>query len=153
MPDLAVDPAVRAAVEGVVFGYADAVDAGDLAAVGRLFAHGKVCAHTPKGPMTLAEGADGVEAFYRSLVRLHHDGTPLTRHITTNLTITPGADARSATARSSYTVFQALEGFPLQAIIIGRYDDMLHEVDGTWGFASRTMASDLTGDLSHHLLR
>ncbi len=141
------------AIERLLYAYADAVDAGDLAAVGELFRDGRVCGETPEGPVTLAEGSAGVEAFYRSLVRLYDDGTPRTRHVTTNVTVDVDWRAGSATASSSYTVFHATEELPLQAIIVGRYADTFRRVRGAWRFESRTMRADLTGDLSQHLLR
>lgn len=125
------------AIERLLYAYADAVDAGDLAAVGQLFRDGRVCGETPDGPVTLAEGSAGVEAFYRSLVRLYDDGTPRTRHVTTNVTVDIVPGGESATAASSYTVFQATEELPLQAIIVGRYRDTFRRVDGAWRFESR----------------
>ncbi len=138
-------------IEHLLYAYADAVDAGDLAAVGALFAEGRVCASTPDGPVTLAEGSAAVEALYRSLVVLHEDGTPLTRHVTTNVTVEVDDAAGTATARSSYTVFQATATLPLQPIVVGRYDDRFGRVAGEWRFVSRAMAIDLRGDLSQHL--
>ncbi|WP_182377308.1 nuclear transport factor 2 family protein [Nocardioides sp. WS12] len=140
-------------IEKLLFAYADGVDAGDLAAVGELFRHGRVCGETPTGPVTLAEGPAAVEAFYRSIIRLYDDGTPRTRHITTNVTVDVDDAAGTASAASSYTVFQATPDLPLQAVIIGRYADTFRRVDGTWWFETRTMRADLTGDLSAHLLR
>lgn len=139
-------------IERLLFTYADGVDAGDLAAVGALFRHGRVCGETPTGPVTLADGPDAVEAFYRSIIRLYDDGTPRTRHITTNVTVEVDPEAGTASAASSYTVFQATDGLPLQAVIVGRYADTFCRIDGTWWFESRTMRADLTGDLSAHLL-
>ena len=49
------------------------------------------------------------------------------------------------------TVFQQTAELPLQAIIVGRYRDTFHLVDGRWCFDTREMVVDLTGDLSHHL--
>jgi 3-phenylpropionate/cinnamic acid dioxygenase small subunit len=141
------------AIEHLLYAYADAVDAGDLAAVGELFRDGRICAETAEGPVTLAEGSVAVEAFYRSLVRLYDDGTPRTRHVTTNVTTDVDWRAGSATAASTYTVFQATEELPLQAIVVGRYDDTFRRTRGRWSFESRTMRNDLTGDLSQHLLR
>lgn len=140
-------------IEKLLFTYADGVDAGDLVAVGELFRHGRVCGETPTGPVTLAEGADAVEAFYRSIIRLYDDGTPRTRHITTNVTVDVDDVEGTASAASSYTVFQATDGLPLQAVIIGRYADTFRRIDGAWWFETRTMRADLTGDLSAHLLR
>ena len=124
--------------------------------MGALFHAGRVCGETPDGPVTLAEGSVAVEAFYRSLVRLYDDGTPRTRHVTTNVTIEVDPAAGTATAASSYTVFQATDALPLQAIIVGRYADTFRRGEGEaggWRFESRTMRADLTGDLSQHLLR
>lgn len=151
MDDTCTDDVRR--IERLILGYADGVDAGDLAAVGALFRHGRVCGETPTGPVTLAEGPDAVEAFYRSLVRLYDDGTPRTRHITTNMTVDVDPATGTASAASSYTVFQATDELPLQAVIIGRYADTFRRIDGRWWFETRTMRSDLTGDLSAHLLR
>lgn len=141
------------AIERLLHAYADAVDAGDLAAVGELFRDGRVCGETPEGPVTLAEGSAAVEAFYRSLVRLYDDGTPRTRHVTTNVTVDVDWRAGSASASSSYTVFQATDELPLQAIIVGRYADTFRRTREGWAFESRTLRADLTGDLSQHLLR
>lgn len=141
------------AVERLLFRYADAIDAGDLTALGALFAHGRIAQHTPDGPITLAEGAPAVEAFYRSLVILHDDGTPRTRHLTTNVSIDVDEAAGTATGTASYTVMQATEGFALQPIIVGRYRDDFHRVEGEWWFGTRAMSVDLTGDLSRHLRR
>lgn len=141
------------AIERLLFAYADAVDAGDLARVGELFRDGRICGETPDGPVTLAEGRAAVEAFYRSLVRLYDDGTPRTRHITTNVVVDVDWRAGSAAASSSYTVFQATDELPLQAIVVGRYHDTFRRTAGEWAFESRTMRVDLSGDLSQHLLR
>jgi 3-phenylpropionate/cinnamic acid dioxygenase small subunit len=145
-----MDPARE--VEHLLYRYAEAIDAGDLAGVGELFRHGGICGEGGNGPVTLAEGADAVGEFYRSLVRLYDDGTPRTRHVTTNPIIEVDAEAGTATSRSSYTVFQATDALPLQAIIVGRYCDTFRRIDGAWWFESRTMVADLTGDLTQHLL-
>jgi hypothetical protein len=87
---------------------------------------------------------------YQNATRLYEDGTPKTKHITTNLAIT--IDGSTAQAHSYFTVMQALPDFPLQAIICGRYEDTLEQVGGVWRFSSRRMLPELLGDLSHHLL-
>lgn len=140
------------AIEHLLHAYADAIDAGDLAAVGRLFRHGRICGEAPDGPVTLAEGAAAVEAFYRSTVRLYDDGTPRTRHLLSNVAVEPGPEPRTARAQASYTVFQATEGLPLQAIVVGRYRDAFRVIDDEWCFESRVLRIDLSGDLSRHLL-
>lgn len=138
-------------IEHLLHSYADAVDGGDFAAVGLLFAAGRICGETADGPVTLAEGSEAVETFYRSMVRLYDDGTPRTRHVTTNVTVEVDPDAGTALAASTYTVFQQTPTLPLQAVIVGRYRDTFRRTGGTWSFETRTMAADLTGDLSQHL--
>ncbi|UUW87102.1 nuclear transport factor 2 family protein [Pimelobacter simplex] len=139
------------AVERLLYRYADAIDAGDLAALGALFAHGRIAQHTSDGPLTLAEGSAAVEAFYRSLVILYDDGTPRTRHVTTNVVIDVDEAAGTALGAATYTVLQATEGLALQPIIVGRYRDSFRRVEGEWWFDTRAMSVDLTGDLSRHL--
>ena len=98
------------------------------------------------------EGSDAVRAMYDGATRLYEDGSPRTRHVTTNVVIEVDEPAGTASSRSSYTVFQQTDELPLQAIIVGRYRDTFHRVDGRWCFDTREMIVDLTGDLSHHLL-
>ena len=139
------------AVERLLYRYAEAIDGGDFGAVGELFRHGRICAASDDGPITIAEGPDAVAELYRSLVIVHDDGTPRTRHLVSNAIIDVDESTGTATSRSSYTVLQATDALPLQPIIVGRYDDSFLRVGGAWWFASRTMVVDLTGDLSRHL--
>lgn len=57
-----------------------------------------------------------------------------------------------ASSRSRFTVYQATDDLPLQAIIVGDYEDALGLVEDRWVFRRRTMRPALLGDLSHHLL-
>jgi len=128
--------------------YCDAIDAGDFEAVGALFAHATLAG---EDGTAFAAGADAVAAFYRSGTQLH-DGSPRTKHLVTNTVLEPVAGDGSATARSSYLVLQAVEGFALQPIITGRYvDRFATDEAGAWQFVERRFAVDLVGDLSHHL--
>ena len=79
------------------------------------------------------------------------DGTPKTKHITSNAIIEVDEEAGTATCRSYYTVLQATDDLPLQPIVTGRYHDTFHRVAGEWWFDTRVMFIDQTGDLSHHL--
>ncbi len=99
-----------------------------------------------------AQGRDQVRGMYEAATRLYDNGTPLTRHVTTNSIIQVDEEAGTASARSSYTVFQRTESLPLQPIIIGRYHDTFKRMDERWWFDKRVMLVDLVGDLSHHLL-
>jgi len=142
MPDSARE------IENLVYAYAERIDAGDLAGVAELFRHGRIEA----APGVVVEGVDAVRKLYESSTRLYDDGTPRTRHVTTNVIVEVDDGADTATARSSYTVVQQTDALPLQPIIVGRYRDSFHRVDGRWCFDTRQMFVDLTGDLSHHLL-
>ena len=142
MPDSARE------IENLVYTYAERIDAGDLAGVAELFRHGRIEA----APGVIVEGADKVRRLYESSTRLYEDGTPRSRHVTTNVIIEVDDDAGTAAARASYVVFQQTDELPLQPIIAGRYRDTFHRVDGEWCFDTRQMFVDLTGDLSRHLL-
>ncbi|MFM8304932.1 MAG: nuclear transport factor 2 family protein [Actinomycetota bacterium] len=137
------------AVETLVMTYAERIDRGDFAGVAALFEHATYRAEHG-GHITSQAGAEAVLATFTGLVRRFPDGTPRTKHVTTNLVVE--VDGDTATARSYYTVFQQTDALALQAIIAGRYHDRFERVGGEWRFADRLIFSDLVGDLSQHLL-
>lgn len=128
--------------------YTELVDLADWDGVGELFAHGTLA--TEDGS-ALATGAEAVGAFYRTGTRAH-EGSPRTKHLVANTLLHVDAPDRIV-ARSSYVVFQAVDGLPLQPIIAGRYVDTFSDVAdrGGWHFVERRFTVDLAGDLSHHL--
>jgi len=146
MPDAARE------VENLLYTYAERIDAGDLEGVAELFTHGRVQASATATPEQTFEGRERVLALYRGSARIYADGSPHTKHVTTNPIIEADAEVGRATARSYYTVFQQVEDFPLQPIIAGRYHDSFHRIDNRWWFDTRIMFVDLVGDLSRHLL-
>lgn len=125
--------------------YCELMDAADWPAVGALFADGEL---TAEDGSVVASGADAVRALYEKGTRLY-DGSPRTKHVTANSVLTITGDG--ATARSSYVVFQATDGFELQPIISGRYRDEFVRTESGWRFARRQFLVDHVGDLSHHL--
>lgn len=135
-------------IENLIYAYAERIDAGDLAGVAELFRHGRVQA----GPGMVFEGVEQVRGLYDRATRLYDDGTPRTRHVTTNVSVEVDDAAGTAAARAYYTVFQQTDVLPLQPIIAGRYHDSFHQVAGEWCFDTREIFVDLTGDLSQHLL-
>jgi 3-phenylpropionate/cinnamic acid dioxygenase small subunit len=135
-------------IENLVYRYAERIDAGDLAGVAELFRHGRVQA----GPGVVFEGEQQVRSMYDGATRLYDDGTPRTRHVTTNVAIEVDDAAGTAAAHAYYTVFQQTDQLTLQPIIAGRYADTFRRVDGQWWFDTREIFVDLTGDLSQHLL-
>jgi 3-phenylpropionate/cinnamic acid dioxygenase small subunit len=129
-------------IANLVFRYAELVDAGQFDEVGALFAEATYV------------GLPGTEVarLMRGLVITYDDGTPRTRHVTTNLIIEI-ADEATATARSSFTVHQAVDGLALQPIVIGRYADTFAKRESGWVFTERQINMDLVGDMSRHLRR
>lgn len=138
-------------IENLMYTYAERIDAGDLDGVAALFAHGRIRGMEDGPPDTVFEGADGVRRMYEMAIRLHGDGTPKTRHFTTNVQV--HVDDAAGTARGSayYCVTQATPELPLQVIVTGRYRDTFHRIDGAWWFDTRIMYVDQMGDTSHHL--
>lgn len=130
--------------------YCERIDAGDFAGVGDLFALGELAAGEPDAP-GFAVGAEAVATFYARGARLH-DGSPRTKHLVVDTVLAEPAADGTVTARSSYLVLQAAEGFPLQPLATGRYvDTFARDADGPgWHFTRRHFALDLVGDLSHH---
>jgi ketosteroid isomerase-like protein len=129
--------------------YAERIDAGDFDGVARLLDDASV-GGADDGQ--LLSGHDAIRRLFASTARLYPDGTPRTKHVTTNLVLEIDEDADHAVARSYWTVFQAVEGLPLQPILAGRYHDRFVRRDGLWGFAERRYLVDLVGDVSHHMM-
>ncbi|WP_205422642.1 nuclear transport factor 2 family protein [Seongchinamella sediminis] len=134
------------AIENLVYRYAELIDQGELAAVGRLLGRARYIG--PEGQVH-AEGAEAITAIYRAYTRLYEDGTPRSHHVTSNLIIE--VDGDSARCRSYFTVFQATDSLPLQPLMAGRYvDEFARDSDG-WYFIARQIIPRLSGDLSQHL--
>ena len=131
--------------------YAELMDAGRLEECSDLFADARVVFDSDAGPPVVVD-RDGLLEVWRSMVAIHGDGTPRTRHLVGTPILEVDGEAGIATCRSTYTVFQQVDDGPLQPIISGRYNDRFERVDGTWRFTERTYAADLVGDLSDHLL-
>jgi 3-phenylpropionate/cinnamic acid dioxygenase small subunit len=139
----------RSAIERIVYGYAERVDAGDFTGLAELFRDARYKGGGPDDPGVV--GAEAVLAIQEQMVRRYPDGTPRTKHVTTNLVVEVDESAGSAAARSYFTVLQQVDDFPLQAIIAGRYHDQFACVDGAWRLTERVIFCDLIGDLSRHL--
>ena len=146
MPDAARE------IENLLHSYAERIDAGDLEGVADLFAHGRILGMPDAAPEQTFEGRERVLALYRGSTRIYPDGSPHTKHVTTNSIIEVDEVASKGAARSYYTVFQQVDDLPLQPIICGRYHDSFQRIDGRWCFDTRVMLVDLMGDLSRHLL-
>ena len=139
-------------IENLLYAYAERIDAGNLEGVADLFVHGRVAASADAPPELTFEGRDRVLGLYRGSTRIYDDGSPHTKHVTSNPIIEVDGAVKVASARSYYTVFQQVHDLPLQPIIAGRYHDTFQCIDGRWCFDTRIILVDLTGDLSRHLL-
>jgi hypothetical protein len=162
MPTSAERAALRAeardAISTLIYGYAEALDEGDLGRVARILAHATV--RSDGGNFS---GAREVEAMYRRFTTFYDakgekcspdvpGATPRTRHVTTNLMIDLDDGLQTASARCYFTVFQAIPGvIELQPIVRGAYRDSFECVDGSWRFRERVMITDGVGVIAHHL--
>lgn len=132
------------ALENLVVSYASLVDAGDFDGVGALFADGAFV-----GSGGELRGAAAVTRMLRDTVIVYEDGTPRTKHVTTNIALEVSGD--TASGRAYFTVLQAAPGLPLQTIAAGRYADSFTRAAGGWRFTERRATVDLVGNVGHHL--
>jgi 3-phenylpropionate/cinnamic acid dioxygenase small subunit len=138
------------AVTNLLFRYAELVDLGDFDGVGQLLADAVI---TVEGVPGEQRGAGMIAGVMATWTRRYADGTPRTSHVLSNPIVEVDDAGTTATVRSKYTVFQQTDELALQPVIAGRYHDRFEKVDGTWRFATRHLFTDLTGDLSRHLLQ
>ncbi len=96
-------------------------------------------------------GRDAIEKMLRDNLIVYDDGTPRTKHLTTNVAIEVDEEAGTAVSRSYFTALQALPDLALQPIVSGRYHDHFERRDEQWRFVERRVRTDLVGDLSRHL--
>jgi 3-phenylpropionate/cinnamic acid dioxygenase small subunit len=134
-------------IENLIATYAFLVDDGEFATLGELLAEADFTLNG--GPAV--SGREAIERLARETLQTYDDGTPRTRHVTTNIIIEVDEREGTATSRSYFTVFQSLPGFPLQAIASGRYRDRFQKRDGRWRFTQRFVTTSFTGDVSHHV--
>jgi len=136
------------AISNLIATYAELVDAGDFGGLGALLTEAAFL-----GSDTSVTGQVAIEKMFADYVIRYEDGTPRTKHVTTNLAIEVDEENGTAVSRSYFVVLQALPDLPLQTIASGRYHDRFHRRAGTWAFAERRVHLDLIGDVSHHLRR
>jgi len=135
-------------IENLIYSYAANLDSGNLEEVANLLRHAEL---SNSAVNTILVGYDAILDTYKSMTRIYSDtGTPKTRHLTTNVII--NVDDDCATAHSYFTVIQATDQLPMQAIIAGHYQDSFVFAEARWRFSARHIVIELTGDLSAHLL-
>jgi ketosteroid isomerase-like protein len=139
------------AVPRLIARYAELIDSGDFAGVGELFACATITVEENDNQVS---GAEEVRSMYEQWTRRYPDnGTPHTRHVTTNHILDVDDESGTATCHSYVTVFQRTDELSLQPILSGRYHDRFRRVDGEWRFEHRHMINEYTGDLSQHMLQ
>jgi 3-phenylpropionate/cinnamic acid dioxygenase small subunit len=139
----------RPAIAELIYRYAELIDEGDFAGVGKLLAGAVV---TFEGNDHEYRGEDKIRRLYEHSTRRYPDGTPKSKHVMTNVIVTEGEDG-SAASRSYYTVFQAVPGeLALQPIIAGRYRHRFERTDDHWHITGFHVIVDLLGELGSHLL-
>ena len=137
------------AIQNLVYRYTWHIDHGDFAAMAALFARAVVILD-PAG--TFDCDPKGLEGVFREYVRVYADGTPRTRHVTTNLIIDPEGDDQ-ASSSSSVVVFQQTDALALQPIIVTRNLDRFVRTEGEWHFSERRIEMNFLGDLSAHMMK
>ena len=138
-------------ITNLIYTYAERLDAGDLDAVAGIFAHGRICGVEDGPPETVFEGSAGVRKLYDMATKIYEDGTPKTKHNTSNVQLHINEAEGTARSTSYYCVTQGTPDLPLQVIVTGHYKDTFHRLDGVWWFDSRVMFVDQVGDVSQHL--
>jgi 3-phenylpropionate/cinnamic acid dioxygenase small subunit len=134
-------------ITNLLYRYAECIDIGDLDGAAALFEHARVRIGAEE-----TIDAAGLLGIWKSLIVLHADGTPRTKHVTTNPIVEVDEDGGIASCRSYYTVLQQTDDFPLQTIVTGRYHDRFERVAGQWRFSYRDLTLiDMVGDVSRHL--
>ena len=135
-------------ISNLIFHYNELIDAGDLKGAAALFKNAQLKFPGTEG---LKDHNYALDLFEKIII-VYPDGTPRTRHIVTNLIIEISEDNRHAQARSLYTVYQATEELPLQAVAIGHYIDRFSIINEKWHFTYRDYSyPQLSGNISKHL--
>ena len=134
------------AIRNLLGTYCRIIDTGDFEALGAMFAEAVLLDDQGR---VAAKGAEAATALWTGLIKRYDDGTPRTRHTTSNPVIDLAEDG-TATCQSSFVVFQQI-GSRIEPIAAGRYRDTFASTDGVWHFTSRQFFLDHLGDVSHHM--
>jgi hypothetical protein len=133
-----------------MYTYALCVDEREHGRLGEMFARGSIKSNRGEGGALT--GADAVRAAYDRNNKMMPDGKAGTKHLVTNINISPRQHRSSPVIASSYfTVCQATPALPLQPIVMGRYEDRFVLEGDTWRFDEKIIFVDLMGNLSEHL--
>jgi hypothetical protein len=146
------DPMVedpRVTFASLVHRYAELIDLGDFQGVADLLGDAEL---SFEGSDVVCRGRREILSMYERSTKRHGDGTPLTKHVMTNMIaeVDPGGEAGSS--RSYFTVFQAVPSvLSLQPVIAGRYRHRYRRTGGRWRIEAMHIIVELTGELGQHL--
>jgi SnoaL-like domain len=82
------------AIENLIATYAELVDDGDFAGLGTLLAEA-----TFTGSGAPVSSSEAIEKMFRDMLIVYDDGTPRTKHVTTNIAIEADEEAGTAVSR------------------------------------------------------
>jgi hypothetical protein len=135
-------------IRRLINAYSFTLDSGDLEGFAALFARGEWIFD---GGAPYRGQQELMDKLLRRVV-IHPDGTPRTRHLSTNEDITVDEEAGTASCRRYVTVIQQTAGLPLQVIYSGDYfDEFLRDGHGKWHYCRLTISRPFYGDLSQHI--
>ena len=136
-------------ISNLLFSYTERFDLGDFEGAAELFRHARVLI----GAKGESVDYQGLLSNWRSMVIVDPiTQTPRTKHTCTNAIIEVDEEAKTATARSYYVVYQQTDTLPLQPIVAGRYHDKFERVDGIWRFCERDYRMmEMVGNMSEHI--
>ena len=132
-------------VQNLVHRYAELIDLGDFDGLGDLLAGAEVGSGDTPGSLT---GHDAVVAMFTSTTRRYPDGTPRTKHVTTNSSSRSTRTPAPARAARTSPCSRQVPALPAAA---GRRRPLPRPVrpptTATWRFAERRFFIDLVGDV------
>ena len=133
----------RLAITDLLYTYAELIDAGDFAGVGRLLG---------RGTFAGVAGAEAIAALFAKTTRRFPEAgnTPRTRHLVLNPIVTVDGDL--GRARSTFCVVQQTDTVALQPIVVGRYADTFTRDLAGWHFTAREVDVEMVGEVSDHLM-
>jgi len=131
----------RVAIERLMVEYCRRIDAGDLHGFAELFRHGSWLGNA---------GYEQTLDWLRNNIILY-DGSPMTQHLMSAVTIDVDRQNERATARCYITVLQQVPGdSTISVIAANTYRDAFARRHGSWHFAQRRIIRMLRGDTSKH---
>jgi hypothetical protein len=141
----------------IILAYPSCIDRGDIEGAAKLLtgvklsiSTGQLAPEVPDDEIPTLTFEDA-RAMHTSTMMVYDDGLPRTKHVISNIDVSFSHDGCSARSRSSYTVLQGMDDFPLQVILTGRCEDSYEHDDEEWKLRVRREYADMMGDLSHHV--